>query len=238
MYVHCLTHVHFEMPGMFEEYYKRKGWALEIIKLYETEALPSLDDVKHILVMGGPMGVYDEDSFGFLRKEKEFLREAIERNKTIIGVCLGAQLIASVLGAKVYKAKVKEIGFSPVYLTNFAKGLWPTLEEEILCFQWHGDTFDIPKGAKRLFWAEQVENQGFGFSNVLALQFHLEVNRALVENLINNSGCDLTEKAPTIQSMQEMLNFSDYPKLFKVLAEILDTFYSPKWKDAFGERRL
>lgn len=121
------------------------------------------------------MGVHDEVQYPWLKEEKKFIENLIKHNKKILGICLGSQLIAQVLGAKVYKNSYKEIGWSLVYSTLDASKDYTFIPKEFVAFHWHGDTYDLPKNATHLFYNEATKIQGFVYNqNFWALQFHLE----------------------------------------------------------------
>src|SRR5579871_6354431 len=136
---HCIQHVPFETPGNIQIWAKEKGHSLSYTHIYNNEELPAINDFDVLIIMGGPMSIHDEKEFSWLKKEKEFIKSAIQENKKILGICLGSQLIADALGAKVYNNKEKEIGFMPV---KFFKD-----NSEEIVFHWHGETFDLPEGA-------------------------------------------------------------------------------------------
>ena len=206
--IHYLQHVPFEGLGCIADWVSIKGHSLSATKFYENNQLPELSDFDWLIVMGGPMGVYDENKFGWLAGEKEFIRTAIQAGKTVIGICLGAQLIASSLGAKVYSNGKKEIGWYPILPTE--NGLVVHLLGENLdpfhVFHWHGDTFDLPLGAHRLASSEACLNQAFLFNHkVLGLQFHFEVTEKSLHQMITFCGDELVI-GRYVQSAEMILN--------------------------------
>jgi GMP synthase-like glutamine amidotransferase len=156
-----------------------------------------------LIVMGGPMSVYEENIYPWLKDEKIFIRKAIDAGKTVIGICLGSQFIADVLGAKVYPNNIKEIGWLNV--TKAAEHeITRNFQETFSVFQWHGDTFDIPEKAVKLFQSEVCSNQAFIFDNrVLALQFHYEATAESINEMLIH-GADELIPAATVQSAQEI----------------------------------
>jgi GMP synthase (glutamine-hydrolysing) len=145
--------------------------------------------------MGGPMNVYEEERYPFLKREDLFIKEAIQRGKPVLGICLGSQLIAKALGARVFKAPAKEIGWFDVSLTEEGSRdlLFRAFPEFFPVFQWHEDTFDIPRGAKLLATSDSVPHQVFRYAeNAYGLQFHLEVTEVMVREWIDS--CE--EKLP------------------------------------------
>jgi GMP synthase-like glutamine amidotransferase len=179
-----------------------------------------------LVVMGGPMGVYDELQYPWLAAEKNFIRKSIDAGKAMIGICLGAQLIAEILGAKVFKNQYKEIGWFPVELTPAAAGskVFNFLPDRFVAFHWHGDTFTLPKGAAHLARSKGCENQAFLYKDrVLGLQFHLESTPQSVKDLAEN--CE-NEVAPDeyIQSIEDILSASpaQYQRINEAMFGILD----------------
>jgi GMP synthase-like glutamine amidotransferase len=177
--------------------------------------------------MGGPMGVYDEDQYSWLGAEKNFIKECIDAGKTIIGICLGSQLIAEVLGAKVYPNKQKEIGWMPIHKTKEGKDVQvlSAIEDEFAVFHWHGDTFDLPNKSTPLFSSQVCLNQAFLYKEkVLGLQFHFEVTPGSVKEMVAN-GMDELIESDTIQSAEAILEQQSYfeknnQRLFSILDKL------------------
>ena len=208
MRVHFIQHVHFENPGHLLEWAKDEHHKTSFTKTFEKISFPKLTDFDLLVIMGGPMSVYDENKFPWLKKEKQFIKEAIAANKKILGICLGSQLIADALGAKVYPNKEKEIGWWPVKKINSI--LNKDLPNEFITFHWHGDTFDLPKDAIRLFSTDVCPNQAFLYhSHVAAMQFHPEVTEELVAAMVKHEGEELVT-APFIQTEEKIK--SETPK--------------------------
>jgi len=204
MRFHCLQHVIFETPGLLTSWISRRGDSLRITYLFEESVLPSLEDFDVLIVMGGPMSVHDEVEFPWLRSEKALIAAAIGAGKKVLGICLGAQLIAEVMGGRVYPNPVKEIGFWPVRWTGEAINIFSHLSEEV--FHWHGETFDLPPGAVLLASSTGCVNQAFMVGkNVLALQFHPEVTPGIIGDMIRFEGHELAEEGPFIGKAGEMM---------------------------------
>jgi GMP synthase-like glutamine amidotransferase len=192
MKISILQHVKFEGPGYIKKWAEKNGHELEVTHIHRNSKFPDIESFDTLIVMGGPMGVNDE--YAWLIKEKEFLRQAVLSEKKMIGICLGAQLIAHVLGAGVSKNKFKEIGWFKINIKKSGKNLQILngLPENIDAFHWHGDTFEIPANAASLFESEACKNQGFIFENrILGFQFHLEILKEGIENLLINCSDEL-----------------------------------------------
>ena len=201
--IHTLIHVPFEGLGCIENWIQQKGHIVIFTKLYEEIIYPTSEEYDWLIVMGGPMSVYDEDIFPWLTEEKKFIRSAIDSGKTVIGICLGSQFIADVLGAKVYPNKIKEIGWLEISKTN-NHPLTENFTNKTTVFQWHGDTFDIPADADQLFESDVCKNQAFIYDNrVLALQFHFEATPASIHEMLVHGAAELIPAA-TIQTADEI----------------------------------
>ena len=179
-----IKHVDIEGPGLIEYFLNQKSIPYQILSLDSDAQLPKLEGFTHVVILGGPMNVYEEDHYPFLRAEDLFIKEAIQRGKFVLGICLGAQLIAKALGAKVFKASLKEIGWYDILLTMIGSKdpLFSNLPKTFPVFQWHGDTFEIPKGGKLIATSTSVPHQAFRYGdNAYGLQFHLEVTEKMIK---------------------------------------------------------
>lgn len=209
-----------------EPWILRNGHAFSSTRLWTVDLLPDQDSFDALIVMGGPMNIYEEREYPWLKEEKKFILTAIQNGKKVLGICLGAQLIANVLGAKVYKNARKEIGWLPVQWTDACRTLKPfsAFPRETSVFQWHGDTFSIPKDAVRLAGSEACENQAFLYDGrVLGLQFHLESTPESVRLLTENCREELAD-GPFIQSEKEILfNEIHYAAVNRMMEQILET---------------
>lgn len=230
MKIHYIQHVNFETPGAILEWTINKGVSVSHTFSFNNDPFPSLSDIDGLVIMGGPMNIYEENKYSWLKKEKHFIKKALQSKKKIFGICLGAQLLADVLGAKVYKNSETEIGISPVYLTKEIQNhsLFQNIPSSFIALHWHGDTFAIPKGAIRIAKNEVTPNQGFLYNNkVLALQFHIEANENSLSNLLKNSQEDLKKAGHFIQSKETILALFDkhQKEMKKNLFNILDKFF-------------
>lgn len=229
--VQLLQHVAFEGPGSIETWVRERGHVLSRTELFSGAALPRATDLDWLVVMGGPMGVLDEAAYPWLSAERLLISEAIRREKTVVGICLGAQLIASVLGASVYPGAHKEIGWYPLYLTPEGKsdpagaalGGTPTV------FHWHGDTFEVPRGAVHLAYSEACRHQGFRYGRrVLGLQFHLEMEAESLAGMIRHGAGELSEPGKGIQPVNELAGRPEWisdnrARLFQLLDDLAAT---------------
>jgi len=196
MRIHYFQHVPFEGLGSIERWIDARRYHLAATRLYQNEPLPETDSFDWLIVMGGPMGVHDEDRLPWLVGEKRLIEQAIRQGKVVLGICLGAQLIADVLGAKVYPNRFREIGWFPVDLTEAGQRspLFGFLPKRLEVFHWHGDTFDLPSGAAHIARSEACTHQAFVYDErVIGLQFHLESTPKGVEDLILNCSGELVE---------------------------------------------
>lgn len=207
LHIHWLQHVAFEGLGSIEPWATSRGHALSVTRLYAGDPLPSAGNFDWLIVMGGPMGVGDETAFPWLASEKRLLREALAAGKTVLGICLGAQLLAEALGAAVRRNRHREIGWFPIRLAQGPEahplvGGWPA---ELEVFHWHGDTFEAPAGATLLAASAGCANQAFASGErVVGLQFHLETTPAAARALIENCPGDLAP-GPFVQDAGTLL---------------------------------
>ncbi len=226
MHVHVIQHVDFEGPGHIGTWIREQGHDCSFSHLYRGDRLPAVEDFDRLVVMGGPMNIYEHDRYPWLVEEKEFLDRVIGAGKTVIGICLGAQLIADVLGGRVVAGPEKEIGWLPVTLTREGResGLFDGLPDRFTAFHWHGDTFSIPAGAVRLAESEGCANQGFLYDGrVLGLQFHLESTPESVA-LITDRCRDEVVEGPYIQTVEAMRSApaETYRQINRATESILD----------------
>ena len=224
MRIQVLQHVAFEGPAAIGDWAEARGHDVETTHLYAGDGLPELDSFDFLVVMGGPMNIHDDDEHGWLANERDFTRAAIDEGKIVLGVCLGAQLIADALGASVYPARQKEIGWFQIALTDAAQdGLFIGFAPRFSVFHWHGDTFDLPPGATHLARSGITKNQAFLWGDrVLALQFHLEATGESVAALAENCADEIAP-GPWVQSAEQMLNVGrEWNQVHRALYGVLD----------------
>ena len=178
MRVLVLQHIACEPPGVFEDVLRERSAELVRVELDEGEALPARDGFDLVVAMGGPMSVNDEEELPWLREEKRLIRDAVRAGTPYWGACLGAQLLAAALGARVYTGSAPEVGVLPVRLTDEALDdpVCAGLPRELLTLQWHGDTFDLPPGAVLLASSPAYPHQAFRVGRAYGVQFHVEVS--------------------------------------------------------------
>ena len=206
MRVHWLQHVPFEGLGCMEEWFLSRGHELSCTRLFEKTTLPSVENFDWLVVMGGPMGVKDQDKFPWLKPEIELIRETLERSQRILGICLGAQLMAAALGANIQRNQHKEIGW--FHVQSQAMGddpLGKIIPPRFRAFHWHGETFEVPPKAMPLGSSEATICQGFRSGpRGLALQYHLELRPQDVAKLTEACREDLTP-GPYVQDPETFL---------------------------------
>ena len=173
-----LQHIACEPPGVFEDVLDERAVQLHRVELDEGDALPDWREFDAIVAMGGPMSVNDDPTFPWLTEEKRAIGDAVRAGTPYWGVCLGVQLLAASLGARVYPGPEPEVGLLPVSMTGEARSdpVFADAPHELLTLQWHGDTFDLPEGAVRLAGSRAYPNQAFRFERAYGVQFHLEVS--------------------------------------------------------------
>jgi GMP synthase-like glutamine amidotransferase len=227
--IHYLQHVPFEGLGRIESWAHDRQHQLSATRLYAGESFPTIEDIDILIVLGGPMNIYEDNKYPWLKDEKKSIERFIQQGKTTIGICLGAQLIADVLGAKVYPGQYKEIGWLPIEITEEGKTspICKSLPPKMTVFHWHGDTFDLPKGATRLAYSAGCENQAFAYDrHVLALQFHLESTSESIQQLLTHCQEELVP-GKYIQTPAEITIDSHFPTNHQALKTILNNLLDP-----------
>lgn len=226
MRIHYLQHVPFEGLGYIETWINEKGHKISSTRFFEeAHTLPNPENIDALIILGGPMGVYDDHEYPWLPDEKTFIKDVILAGKKVLGICLGAQLMATCLGANVYSAKNKEIGWFNVLPTDESKRVsWfhDLFKNGPEVFHWHGDTFEIPDGSVDLLTSEANNNQAFYHNkNVIGLQFHLEVTEKNAKLMLENGGNEIKGS----QYIQTELQINDglihVENCNKIMAEIL-----------------
>ena len=213
MRIHYLQHVPFENPGIILNWAVQRTYPVTCTRLFENQVLPAQTDFDWLVIMGGPMNIYEEERYPWLIREKEFIKEAISNNKIILGLCLGAQLIADVIGGRVIQNQYKEIGWFPVAFTKEALTMQEFSHFPInpVVFEWHGDTFiDLPEESMLLASNDACENQAFVYrGTVYGFQFHMENTMQIITDLIENCGEEMVPGI-WIQSVGDILAGTDF----------------------------
>lgn len=213
MRLHYLQHVPFENPGSILTWAKENGHAITSTQLYQNDALPEQQDFDWLVVMGGPMNIYEEEIYPWLAAEKLFIGEAIAAGKVIIGLCLGGQLIADVIGGKVTQNPHKEIGWLPIQLSEEVRStpLFSFFPEQPIVFQWHGDTFSVlPDDATCIAQSDACKHQAFIYKKrVFGFQYHLENTTSIIKGLVENCREEMVPDV-YVQTPEELLAHSEY----------------------------
>jgi len=231
MRIVCVQHVPFEDAGVIASWAAAHEHRFEVVRLFEGQVLPPVSEVDWLVVMGGPMSVHDDDRFPWLKEEKRFIARTIAEGRIVLGICLGAQLVAQVLGARVFPGAHREVGWFPVSRTKEAKKLsmLDVLPTVMTPLHWHGETFDIPAGAVHAFSSQACPNQAFVCEDrVFALQFHLEMTPQGVRRLIKNCPGDL-DAGPFVQAADIMTgNSRAFESTHMAMNSLLDQLEHPQ----------
>ena len=205
MHVQVLQHVPFEGVGSMADWFQARGATLHYTRFYEADArLPDPASCDLIVAMGGPMSVNDESELPWLIEEKAFLRQAIENGVPVLGICLGAQLIASALGARVQPNTVVEIGWFPVWRAESVGEGCFVFPDRIELLHWHGETFALPEGARLLACSEACRHQAFQLGRrVIGLQCHPEMTPAIIADLLDACADEL-RPGPWVQTPAQL----------------------------------
>ncbi|MBF0460212.1 MAG: type 1 glutamine amidotransferase [Magnetococcales bacterium] len=228
MRIHALLHVPFEGLAHIGTWARQHGHAVSSTRFFQCDRLPALDQVDFLIIMGGPMSIHDEDFFPWLIEEKQWIAQAIQAGKPVLGICLGAQLIASVLGAKVYRNRCKEIGWFPVRKMPLVSEtpLTDWLPTALETFHWHGETFDLPAGAVHLAASAACHNQAFLYDQrVMGLQFHLETTPESASLLLTHCADDLQPGGEYVQTGREIQEKAEhFSRINHVMENLLARF--------------
>jgi GMP synthase-like glutamine amidotransferase len=229
MKIHYLQHILFEDLANIETWAQDKGHEISKTLLFNGENPPIDDDFDFIIIMGGPMNIYEEDKYPWLAYEKEFIKKQIESDKIVLGICLGAQLIADVLGGTIIKNKETEIGWFNVKLYEDANksDIFSLFPKEFLAFHWHGDAISLPPKCLKIAKSDACEIQAFEYNNgkVIGLQFHLESTIESVEKLIKHCSDEIVD-GKYIQTANQMMAcgnmFTDIESMLYMLLDSLE----------------
>lgn len=231
MRIHSLQHVPFEDIGSMAEDFRARGFTLSSTHWYRGDVAPAVTEFDALIVMGGPMGIYDEAIYPWLADEKVLIKEAISAGKIVLGICLGAQLIADVLGGKVTRNAHKEIGWLPIAI-NPAAATHPIAQvfaHYPTVFHWHGDTFALPPGTIHLASSEGCENQAYVFQDrIYGFQFHLETTPTSARELIEHCGDDIDGSRYTQSAHIILANDEKFTQINRAMSEVIAIIFGSK----------
>ena len=226
MRVHVLQHHPFEGLGIIKDWLTEQDISISTTYFYETNYIkPIIDQIDALIIMGGPMSVNDEDLFPWLIVEKDLIKEAVRKNKKILGICLGAQLIAAAMGKTIKKNNYREIGLFPIKAKNSYKSF--KFPDYLNVIHWHSETFNLPYKSKLLASSIACKNQAFQINdNIIGLQFHMEFDAKRLEPIIIELNDELIP-SKHVQTEQELIgiNEEDYKEMKKILFKLLDYLF-------------
>jgi GMP synthase (glutamine-hydrolysing) len=225
MHIHYFQHLPFEGLANIATWTEMRGHTVTGTRLFAGETLPDHFDYDWLVVMGGLMCVRDVDEYAWFGPEMQYIDRAIAKGRTVVGVCLGAQILAHVMDAPVYRNTHKEIGWFDVELTDDAQhsAAFSRLPARFPAFHWHGDTFDIPQGAVHLARSQATPHQAFEYDQrVFALQFHLESDASSIAALVRECADEMTP-GPYVQSDADIAAANGHvPEMHQLMVQLLD----------------
>ncbi|GAB7055247.1 MULTISPECIES: type 1 glutamine amidotransferase [Paenibacillus] len=221
-----MKHFSFDDESCFVTWASTHHGYVETFVPSEGRRFPDVSSFDLLVILGGPMSAYHEQRHPWISAEKAFIRKAVHLKKMVLGICLGAQLLAEVLGGKVYKNEQKEIGWHPVFRTGQSHFLMKDLPDRFYSFQWHGDTFELSSELLHLAYSEACQNQAFAYGDrVLGLQFHLESTPKCIETMVSEWSSELID-AQYIQNKEQIsLQTYRHKDSEAMLHSILDNFH-------------
>ena len=194
----AIQHTPCEGLGIIADCPEAEGLSAEVVQVYKGEPVPrTVGEATGLIILGGPMGVYEEKRYPFLRQELHLIDQALKEQKPVLGICLGSQLLATALGARVRRGKQREIGWHPVTLTEPASHdqLWKGIKPSFVAYHWHGDIFDLPRSATLLAWSALTACQGFRYRcSAYGFLFHLEVTEKIIQDMVTMFAEQLEEE--------------------------------------------
>jgi GMP synthase-like glutamine amidotransferase len=227
MRIHYLQHVPFEDIGSMRSDFEARGFPLSSTHWYRGDSAPELDSFDGLVVMGGPMGIYDEQEHPWLIAEKKLIRDAIAAGKTLLGICLGAQLIADALGGKVTRNPHREIGWFPLDILPATNNpVAAILADYPEVFHWHGDTFALPSGADWIAKSQGCLHQAYCVDKrIWGFQFHLETTPDSARALITHCADDIDGSRYT-QTAEDMLrNTERFSRINRVMSQVIEVIF-------------
>ncbi|MFV0662685.1 glutamine amidotransferase [Denitromonas sp.] len=227
-----LRHVAFEDLGLFEGPLRQRGYAIETVDAGVDAHPRRLRSADLLVICGGPISAYDADRYPYLSEEIIAIRDRLAARAPTLGLCLGAQLMACAMGARVYPGKRKELGWAPLQLTEAGCASPLAAVGDLPVLHWHGDTFDIPKGATWLAASADTPHQAFSVGHhALALQFHLEMDPTRVEQWLIGHALELAEAGINLPALRTATALHG-PQLAPIARSVLTT-----WLDTMTARR-
>lgn len=223
-----LQHASYEPPGLIEDWLQDVDIPYGIVRLDKGEPLPDWRKIHGLIIMGGPMNVYEDQLYPFLSAEKELIKSMIQHEKKVLGICLGAQLVAHSLGARIRRNSAMEIGWYPVTMfSDLPEQYRSVFPSEFTTFHWHGDMFEFPEGANTIACSDACPSQAFLYKDfVLGIQFHLEMTRDGVDSLIQHCSGDLLSESVFIQCAEELRDGDrNIQSNREILYKLLDLFF-------------
>ena len=216
-------HIVHEGLGTLESFLKRSQFAIEYRDLFQRDPIPQdPQGYDFVISVGGPMNVDETDRYPFLLSERQFIAKAIYYHISVLGICLGAQMLARALETPVYRGPQREIGWYPIELSQEAKNdsVFHTVEDRRpIVFQWHGDTFDLPQGAVRLASSDLYPNQAFRFGNSYGLQFHVEITAKMIQDWLSKGENELKSSDPPISKERVLQDTQKYESRLRSLSD-------------------
>jgi GMP synthase-like glutamine amidotransferase len=223
MRAHYLQHVAFEGLGSIENWLNAHHYKISSTRLFESAVFPAVEEIDLLVIMGGPMSVNDEKELPWLVAEKKFVKAVIDAGKPVLGICLGAQMIANVMGSKIYPNAQKEIGWFPI-TADLVNSQYFQFPSAATVFHWHGETFDLPETAHLLASSQACKNQAFQIgNNVIGLQFHLETTPESLRDISRHCANEIVE-GKYVQSAEAMASVSSnqFFVINQLMEKILD----------------
>lgn len=201
--IYAVQHLAFEDLGALEDLFYQLGFRVRYFEAGVDDLAKAFEHTGLTIILGGPIGVYETEDYPFLQKEIDLLKVRLSKKLPTIGICLGAQLIAHALGAKVYAGHTKEIGWSTLQLPHLSNSILAPLQDTPV-LHWHGDTFDLPKNAELLASSNLYPHQAFSIGDhILALQFHIEVAADSLEKWLIGHTCELRKANIDIPALRK-----------------------------------
>ena len=230
-----IQHVRAETPGTIGEILRAAHIPTKIVRVFEGEHVPAgLGDAAGLVVVGGPMGVYEQERYPFLRRELRLIEQALKKEKPILGVCLGSQLLAAGLGAEVKPGRRKEIGWHRLRVKKSASvdPLWVGIRPVFTAYHWHGDVFALPLGAVSLASSDMTRHQAFRYGkNAYGFLFHMEVTEKIIRDMVRTFAGELREA-----KLSRAAIISGVKKHLSRLNEIGDIVFS-RWAGLVERKR-